>query len=326
MKTSKWPIITALTAHVLVSACSSTSGGAAVGKPNPVDVKQSLARNDLANAIYRIDSLGEFRLDEGAFKRPYGEGMTQKDQVTLERSAFGDLDQDGLGDAVVILDQQSGGSGNFKYLMAMRNTGGAPEQQASVLLGDRARITDLSIAQGYVYLNMLTARAGDPACCLSRQVRQVYRLHGGKWERSAEKIADPKITLVPRESITGIVWQWERFEDTRKPYRAVIDTPDKYTLIFLPDGSYRVKADCNRMQGQYTLEDGRIKIMPGPATLAECEPGSRYMDYLRDLTDAVSVEIRDNKLVLNLVMEGEILVFKKGGVAPDNSRNRPKVH
>lgn len=122
-------------------------------------------------------------------------------------------------------------------------------------------------------------------------------------------------TAASSAAISGIVWKWERFEGASGKNSFVIDDPDKYTLILLPNGSYQVKADCNRMQGQYTLEGKRIKIAPGAATLAECEPGSRYADYLGYLTEAVSFVLHDNKLALNLMMDEGNLVFENAGAA-----------
>ncbi|MGR8999253.1 MAG: META domain-containing protein, partial [Gammaproteobacteria bacterium] len=75
-----------------------------------------------------------------------------------------------------------------------------------------------------------------------------------------------------------------------------------------------------RMQGQYTLEGRRIKIAPGAATLAECGPGSRYAEYLRYLSDAVSFILHEKKLMLNLMTEGESLVFGHGGEVPESHR------
>ncbi|MGZ8095906.1 MAG: META domain-containing protein [Methylosarcina sp.] len=103
-----------------------------------------------------------------------------------------------------------------------------------------------------------------------------------------------------------------------KPHHFVIDDPDKYTLILLPNGTYRGKADCNRMQGQCSLDGPRIKIVPGAATLAECEQGSRYSEYLKNLTAAVNFVMRGNKLVLNLAMGEESLIFGNAGVVPNN--------
>lgn len=133
--------------------------------------------------------------------------------------------------------------------------------------------------------------------------------------QSRGQVADSAVSIATSATLTGIVWKWEGYEDASESRQVVIDDPDKYTLIFLANGAYRAKADCNRMQGQYTLEGGRIRIVLGPATLAECAPGSRYLDYLRNLTEAVSFVVHDNKRVLNLAMKGENWVFESGGPA-----------
>jgi heat shock protein HslJ len=320
MKFYKLPTVMFPMVLSLVTACSSTPNGNVADMPGHNSASRALTENALNNATYRINELGTFHLDNGEFNRQYGEGMTQRHKVTLEKIAFGDLDHDGLSDAVVILAWQSGGSGTFKYLMAMRNTGSAPLQQDGIFLGDRVQISAVSIAAGQVRLETISSGPRDPACCPSQQVKQVYILHDGKWAQSADNIADSTVSVASNATLTGIVWKWERFEDTSELQHFVIDDPNKYTLILLPDGTYRAKADCNRMQGQYTQEGGRIKIASGAATLAECEPGSQYAEYMRHLTEAVSFVLRENKLVLNLMMDGGNLVFENGGTVSNIHR------
>lgn len=308
--------ITLLCMHLLMSGCSSTTDRNALEISDQNAAKQPLAEDDVANAVYRIDSIGEFQLEKGVFVRQYGEGMTQRFQVTLEKSALGDLDRDGRDDAAVVLAVQSGGSGTFRYLIAMQNTGNGTLQQDSLLLGDRVRVRNLATAAGQVHLEMLQPAPNRPLACPTQQVKQAFTVQNGKWVQLSSEVTHP---TKPRDTwamITGIVWQWERYEDPFHSNYDVVDDPNKYTLIFLPNGSYQVKADCNRMQGQYTRKDSTLKIVPGATTLAECAPESRSMDYLKNLTEAVSFEVHDHKLVLNLVMEGERLIFRNGGTAP----------
>ncbi|MGZ8935569.1 MAG: META domain-containing protein [Methylobacter sp.] len=122
-------------------------------------------------------------------------------------------------------------------------------------------------------------------------------------------------------NITGIVWKLRRFEGASKLHNFVIDDPNKYSLILLPNGSYQVNADCNRMQGQYALERKRLKIAPGAATSSECPPGSWFAAYLRYLTEAATFTLHDNKLQLNLMMDGDCLIFENGGEISDSRRH-----
>ncbi len=308
-QTIVFPIILAF-----ITACSTTSGGNGGEKPSRSSAGPALTENVLNNATYQFDELGTFQLDNGKFERRYGEGSTQVDKVFLEKFSFGDLDGDGLSDAAVILTRQSGGSATFRYLVAMRNTGNAPRQQASVLLGDRFQISALSIAAGQVGLETVTTDPCDPACCPSHRLKQSYRLRDDKWVNSNAATAS-------NANITGIVWKWERFEGTLDLHNFVIDYPNQYTLILLPDGSYQVKADCNRMQGRYTLAGKHIKIAPGAATLAECAHGSRYAEFLRYLTEASGFVLHENKFRLNLMREGGNLVFEHGGVVSESYRH-----
>lgn len=302
----------------LCSACGSTSKGNDCDKTNYGYVTRALTENDLANATYRIHELGTFQLVNGEFEHRYGEeGMTQLHKVTLEKIAFGDLDHDGTSDAAVVLAWQSGGSGTFKYLFAMRNTRTAPRQQDHVLLGDRIQISALSIAAGQVNIDMFTTGPDEPVCCPTQRVKLAYILSGDKWVQNIDKVIQPDASIDPEVNITEIVWKWKRFDNLYNSYNFVIDEPNKYTLILFPDGSYQVTADCNRMQGQYTIQDNGIKIAPGAATLAECTPESRYAEYLRYLTEGVSFVLHENKLVLNLMVGRGQLVFENGGVVSD---------
>ena len=313
MKSYQYPVLVFIILFPMLSGCSGN-----------ITIKENtgLTKNILNNTNYHIGELGTIRLDNGKFTHRYGEGATQIHQVTMEKIAFGDLNSDGLDDAAVVLAWQNGGSGIFKYLVAIQNSSGLPQQIDSIPLGDRVQVSAMSISDGEVALEELTFDSRDPMCCPSRRMKQTYALRAGKWAQSAENAAhanaSPNSAEMLDADIIGTVWKWERFNDTANLHNIVVDDPDKYTLILLSNGTYQVKADCNRMQGQYTLENKRIKIAPGAATLAECPPGSQYAGYLKRLNEVVGFVLHENRLVLNLMMNGGDLVFKNGGSIHDN--------
>lgn len=314
MKNNKFWVILFPILLALVSACSH----------QPIIRKGGqLTENVLKNTTYHIGELGTIRLNNGVFKNQYGEGATQMHQVTLEKMAFGDLNGDGAGDAAVIVAWQNGGSGTFKYLVAIQNSSGLPQQIDSILLGDRVQVDGLSIASGTVALEMVTNAPSDPMCCPSLQVKQAYVLRANLWTKSVGKIALPNSAKGTKEmldpDITGVVWTLEHFADKADLHTIVIDKPDNYTLTLLSNGAYQVKADCNRMQSQYTLEGKHIKLAPGPATLAECSPGSSYSVYLRHLSKIDSFNLHQNKLELNLMNDAGNMVFRNSGSIHDNS-------
>lgn len=104
--------------------------------------------------------------------------------------------------------------------------------------------------------------------------------------------------------IVDITWEWERFGDTGGGDDIVVDDPSSYTLTLLPDGTYRAKADCNDASGGYTLDGNNLTLGPGPVTLAECEPGSLYDDYLAWLGGVASYALDGGKLLLTVMDTG----------------------
>ncbi|MDT4290358.1 META domain-containing protein [Methylomonas sp. MO1] len=111
-------------------------------------------------------------------------------------------------------------------------------------------------------------------------------------------------------AIKDRVWQLSRLDADAGDESFTVGASDRYTLTLLADGSYRVKADCNRMQGAYRLEsERRIALSPGAATLAECGPDSHYAQYIRQLSEVRQFEVMKNTEQLKLVTDKGRLIF-----------------
>ena len=111
-------------------------------------------------------------------------------------------------------------------------------------------------------------------------------------------------------AIKDKLWQLSRFDDAEGDESFSISASDRYTLVLLANGSYRVSADCNRMQGAYRLEsERRIAIPTGAATLAECGPDSHYSQYLRQLTEVRQFEVIEKTGQLKLITGKGQLIF-----------------
>jgi putative lipoprotein len=111
-------------------------------------------------------------------------------------------------------------------------------------------------------------------------------------------------------ALAGTTWQWVEFQDTAGQNSFTLDDPENYILSFNDDGTVSIQADCNAARGTYTAENGSLSITPGPTTLAECGPDSRYVPYIRGLRDAVSYVVEDDQLFLNLPVDAGNLVFE----------------
>ena len=143
---------------------------------------QPLTEEILKNAEYHVDFIpgGLAKLTEGEYREEYvtDTGMHLVSVVHLELYAFGDLNGDGVEDAVVILSANAGGSGSLVTLEAVINDGGAPRQVATASLGDRTRVRSVVIEAGEITVDMVTHGPGDALCCPTMETTQKYRLEG----------------------------------------------------------------------------------------------------------------------------------------------------
>lgn len=97
--------------------------------------------------------------------------------------AFGDINNDGVMDAVLVMRSSGGGSGMFISLEAIINNNGVPKHIASVLLGDRVHVKSLSIKSGIIIIDMLTHGPSDPMCCPTVETIHKYKFNKGKLVR-----------------------------------------------------------------------------------------------------------------------------------------------
>ena len=364
-------------------------------------------------------------------------------QYVDDAELTGDLDGDGVADAVVFLVERGGGSGVFTYVAAQLNRAGQPVDAGAVRIGDRIQVKSAAIEEGQVTLDIITQGPGDPACCGTHQARTTYALQEGKlvettgesgdlvkvsaadldgtsWtllELNADQpaLADAAVTInfqdgppsvsgfggcntytssfsldevnpfimttgpvaatrqacpdpagaqetayftalgnvsqwayvfgrlalyyqddsgepgrllfapqpatelvpPPTEDLTMLrahPWQWVSFTD---PTAAIaIENPASYRVSFNPDASLAITADCNNVVGFYQGESGdSLSISIGPATLAECGPGSRGDQFVRLLGGAAKYFFRDGKLYIDLFADGGTMIFAPAGEA-----------
>ena len=146
----------------------------------------ALTLDVLKNTEYQSEfpASGKAKLTDGTYFEPYEPGSASGVHLTLmsEHLALGDLNSDGVDDAVVILEASGGGSGTFRYLTAVLNEGGQPRHVASALLGDRVHIESLAIQAGRIVVQMIAHGPGDGQCCPTQKQTHTFRLAGDTLE------------------------------------------------------------------------------------------------------------------------------------------------
>jgi hypothetical protein len=149
-----------------------------------------LTVEQLKNAEYQGIYQEPIQLTDGTYEgEPFVEGGASRPTVTfIEPYAFGDLNGDGVDDAVVLLVESSGGSGSFVYMAAVLNQGGKPENVDTVLLGDRAQVQSLTITDSQINVTLVTHGPDDPMCCPTQEAGQTYELQENKLVQTAGEV------------------------------------------------------------------------------------------------------------------------------------------
>jgi len=137
----------------------------------------------VANAEYESPTPAEgvIRLIDGEFRQAVAADSASEITVNLlpDLLALGDLNGDGLADAVATLAGSGGGSGTFISLAALLNEAGSPSNVATTYLGDRVNVTSVSIDSGEITVHLVSHAPSDPLCCPSQATTRRFRLSQG---------------------------------------------------------------------------------------------------------------------------------------------------
>jgi hypothetical protein len=98
---------------------------------------------------------------------PYVKGGASRPAMTFVRDfhLMADLDADGMDEAVVLLSENSGGTGQNLYLVVVKSVNGKLKNVATRLIGDRVQIKEAKIEKGRILFEIVRAGKEDAACC-----------------------------------------------------------------------------------------------------------------------------------------------------------------
>jgi len=148
------------------------------GEPRRLTLEQ------LRDGLYRLPLLGDeetpIRFRGGQSSIRYGLGATERVETGLvgDLVAFGDLDGDDVADAAVVAFVNTGGSGTFIHLLAVRDREGTPVQAGRQFLGDRVRVKSIAVSGGHIFVTMDAHGPSDGLCCPSIATSRAFTLRG----------------------------------------------------------------------------------------------------------------------------------------------------
>lgn len=137
----------------------------------------------LGNAEYILPGFGgalhSYLLKDGEYVAGTDSGGAEYARLSLlDLFAFGDLNQDGVKDAAVLISQNFGGTGVFVSVNAVLNEAGQPRHAATYWVDDRPQIKALEIRDGGIFLDAVVHSFDDPACCPELAVTRTLILEG----------------------------------------------------------------------------------------------------------------------------------------------------
>jgi heat shock protein HslJ len=136
---------------------------------------------------------------------------------------------------------------------------------------------------------------------------------------ATEAPAGPEPAQMPAQvsvdRIQNTVWQWTDLVETSPAAQSVVPDPDDYLVVFRPDGSAEIKADCNVVGASYAVEGTSMNIQLGPTTMAFCGEDSLDQQYLALLGSVDSFGIEGERLILGLRDDAGRMGLVEGGAA-----------
>lgn len=295
-----------LGALLLLTACQGPgSDAASAPAPNPPPGAPTLG--ELENATYEgfDGGAGAVTLVNGEWEgEPWEEGSASRPRVSLLRDlhVVGDLDGDGVEEAVVLLAESSGGTGTFVHLAVVARAGDGLATPVTTLLGDRVQLRGMRIEDGRLLVDVLRAGPDDAACCPGELATVGFTLAVSGLQPFEPGTPPGRLSLDTLGGAEWVLhfWAWDE-EAPGEP---------EVTLQY-EEGRFAGSSGCNRYFASVTETGeapGEIEVGPVAGTRMACpDPaGAVEMRFLRQLEGARTMGFQEGRLRLVYEKDGAV--------------------
>jgi heat shock protein HslJ len=227
---------------------------------------------ELKNATYAGlgERVGAVTLANGRWTgAPPVLGAASRPSVELVEDfrVLGDLDGDGLEEAVVALTYSSGGTAVVSFLAVVARTDGTLRNVATTMLGDRVQVRSARVDDGRLLVSAVRAGENDAACCPGDLVEWQWTLGEGRLNTPGA-VRTGRLSLA---TLAGTVWILRAWNIT-----APAESEPVVTLSY-DAGRFTGTSGCNRyfavVEGGAVA--GEVKVGPVAGTRMACpEPQS----------------------------------------------------
>jgi heat shock protein HslJ len=239
---------------------------------------------------------------------PFVAGGASRPRAELlgELQATDDIDGDGTEDVWVLLNENSGGTGQLLYLAAVANARGEARNIGTIGIGDRVDIMGLSAAEGSAKLQYVTTAPGEPACCPTQMVSASFAMQDGRLVELGRK----DLGTLDLEHLAGGSWRLARF-DRNEPVPEGVEI----TAAF-DNGRISGSAGCNRYFAEIKAPNPyALAIGPAGATRMACPPPQMEAEdrYLRALDMTKQFSFVMGRLAISYTTDGGVrsLIFER---------------
>ena len=151
----------------------------------------SVRNQDWKNGAYDLGD-GQFAFSGGRHADLMPDGSCSV-CLTISEVAFGDVDGDGLEEAILLIDSNLGGAATSLDAYVFGLLDGKPVLKARIPGGDRGEggLQSVSVAGGDVVVRRFESTTSDGACCPSRVLVERWRWRDGKLLREPGR---PRLT------------------------------------------------------------------------------------------------------------------------------------
>lgn len=232
---------------------------------------------------------------------PFVPGGASRPTAALAKDLYlsGDLDGDGQDEAIVILGENSGGSGSFSYIAVVGWRDGGIENVGTALIGDRVQIRDAGFDGQHIVLQVVQQGPKDAECCPSQKATRT-------WFMTPNGLQEGGVVIDGTLSIGDLDGKSWRLLELRRDEPVLKSAP--VTLVF--DGSrLSGQGPCNRYfagaePGDYP---GSIIIGPVGSTRMACSAGKMEFEqqYFQALSGVNRFSFSVGRLALTWVHEDE---------------------
>ena len=212
------------------------------------DDSRGLSVEELMNTTYSGIYEDAVTLQDGSF-----EDLPFTVEYQQGRELYGDLDGDGVEDAVVFLIERGGGTAAFTYIAAQLNQDGQPVDAGAVMVEDRTQILAETITDGQVILEITTRGPGDGDCCPSYKTRRTYTLESGRLVDTSP--ADQELVRISADDLNGTSWSLLELND-QQPVLA-----DSQVTISFQDYRISGSGGCNDYNSGFSLSEDNPFVM-----------------------------------------------------------------